>query len=356
MPGQAPYAMPYGPPGVAQPPYGGYPVVAAPAKKKTGLMIGIIALVVVLLVGGTTTAVLLARGGQKQSTPTNVLTAYLEAVAAGKAEEALNYFLNPPTDRSFLTDEVLAYSKQLAPITDISVEEGYSSDRSSTDWISFSYRIGTFVVTDSALMQKFDGKWFIDDSLPTIDLEYRAEMGIGMTLNGVATDGIERSYRGSPVFPGTYEFKITHPMFEIQGISQFKVGRWVEDSDLEWDFVVLKESAVAKLDAAAKKALDACLALQTVESPQCGFDPIKLEGGATPDLTTVRHELTSGNLNDLSWRPDYSNLLSIKAYVFLRVTTTLNDTNGKSYKSNEYVSGVQIDVSDAENLVVTFGG
>lgn len=361
MPGQPPYGtpdqpyapgQPYGAPG--QPPQ-------APAKKKTGLLIVAAVVVVALIVfcvywfalrdkngggGGDNPA-----PGQAATTAVGAVQGYLDALAAGNAADALKYASSQPADTTFLTDEVLAASLAINPITNIQVTAGANT----YDGVVATYNIGTQRVSANFYPEQIGKEYLLDDAAQSVNLTYIYQAGIGMALNGVSLDGLQLS--SVYLFPGTYQFTTTNSLL-VFSPGQFVVedpDGFTSTSSIQ---LALASDAQPKLQAAAKTALDGCLTEKTLVT-SCGFGLTgSLPGGGTPDLSTLTWTVASGDATfaqtTFSAATYSSNPTSAKASVSLKITGQLNDTAGKSYSGNTYVFSVTVDFSDPANMKVTF--
>jgi hypothetical protein len=119
--GAAPYGglqpFPAGP-SFGSPPFGGPP----PRNRRrliltvAGAVIAVIVVVAGVVVFGVGSS---DSGGPK--TAGDAVKGYLEALAKGDAAAALSYGLNPPPDKTLLTDEVLKKQLDKLPITDIKI-------------------------------------------------------------------------------------------------------------------------------------------------------------------------------------------------------------------------------------------
>src|SRR5699024_985013 len=146
--------------------YGGtQPPGPQKSGRRTGLVLGIIAAVAVLaIIAGGLWMVLssddqaqtpaadegAAAAGESQddgaagggeATAHGAVEAYLSSLAAGNFDEAFSYVQDDPRDAD-LTDQLIAHSLELAPLTGIEVEESTASADEPSDYVQFSYNLG----------------------------------------------------------------------------------------------------------------------------------------------------------------------------------------------------------------------
>lgn len=103
-------------------------------------------IVVAMLLLGTSTAGCGSSGEDRSgkdkttaaSKPSDVVKGYLRALASDDADKALGYLAKRPSERTFLTDKVLAKANSIAPLTDISVP----TSSGSSGYVHASYKLG----------------------------------------------------------------------------------------------------------------------------------------------------------------------------------------------------------------------
>ena len=386
MPGQPypgqPYApdqfntagQPYAPgqPYVPGQPYGvGEQPPTPPKKKKTWLIILIIALAVVLVGGGIFFAVWHSttrddgiKGGRADDDPVEAgqattaqaaVRGYLQALAAGNSADALSFATDPPSDTTFLTDDVLAASLAINPIT---FQQAVREDLSTQDYIAVTadYQIGSQSVDATYLTTLRDGYYFIDQVTAPVDLYAAYVSDIGMELNGVPLSIISYPY----LFPGSYQLSIDNSMLTLTG-GQFVVTDPMAYPPVDMS-VELAADTPAQLASAAKTTLDGCMAEKSLMS-DCGIGlPIIFSEDKIRDVddSTVRWDFITGN-SDFS--PDgfyYDPLIeSVEASAPIDVTVrrTVNGEGadaGYIFYSCYDISSVSVYFSDPDNLDASF--
>jgi hypothetical protein len=323
--GQQPPAAPqYGGPQAAAPQYGGpqatqYAAPTGPKRKMgTGALIAIVGgsiLGVVVLVAAVMFGVSRIGGGPgdggggddapaaKASSPSDAVTGFLTAVADADAEKALGYLGSPPSDTSMLTDEVLAASNTLAPITGIEVPE--ESGKSGSADVTATYLIGgeSVTTTFSALDYDDDGQWEISGGTGYI---YTGSFdGLGLTINGQEVEGDEVE-----VFPGSYQLATTLPNFTLSGESIVKVTEPYASAETSGIEPVLTEEALQTFRGLVRESVNACIASTTLAAG-CGLElPATISDGTQLTDGTITRTLdanANATLDSLKATPSYDN-------------------------------------------------
>ncbi len=312
---------PGGPYGVGQPP---------PRKKRTGLVIGIIAGALVVVVGLAIGLVaLVSDGGGK---PSEKVQAYLEALAAGDAPKALNQAAKAP-DTTFATSEALKAQQKVAGISSIEVSSGSRSGNRAR--VTATYKFGEKQADETYTLTKIDGDWKIDDALYPIDL---SDLDVpGLTLLGIDTAGKDKAY----VFPGPLVWGSTNEYLSVKERDSDEFTLSPADgsyaySTLETGLSDAGEKAVATavstFIAACAKAKD----LNPDNCPQSEYDYQAVAGTATwtapTDLSALEYRTSSPVTKvyvtgDLTWSVSYT----AEDYSGARKKVTSNDVDGSLY-------------------------
>ncbi|TGO05404.1 hypothetical protein [Serinibacter arcticus] len=312
----------YGGP-TGQPPYG--PGGPTPPKKKTpvGLIIGIVvaAVAVIVLVvflatrGGGDSAEDPTTGtdgsGTESATadalaPEAVVEGFLTAIAEGDAAAALA-FVDPvePIDETLLTDEVLAASNAIAPITDI-VVTAPTEDMAYGGDVEASYSIGGTPVSESfSVSGDGDGNYAMYAPGGSVYVPSTVS-GLDVTVNGVAVEP-DGSY---DAFIGSYQLATTTPNFVVAGTVDTVVTAPYESGSFSGLEVDLTDEAKQVFHDTVRAAVDACLATTTLDAG-CGLaipgtlsdGSVVVDGSVTRTLTGDA-ELRIGGLNP---EPNYDN-------------------------------------------------
>lgn len=283
---------------------------SSPTGMSTGALLGIvgggiaflvvvISVVMALVIGQSRSPGLgggPAGGGSDQG-PAAVVEAYLQAIAASDAKKALEYVQTPPSDTALLTDDALAASNALAPISDISVTEPTDADFSTE--VRASFTMGAKAVDADFRVSEYDseGTWLIDNAIAEIDLS-RFD-GLDLDLNG------ETVGDSAEVFPGTYELTTTTPNFTLSGATTLTVSDGYAFPSLSDLDVALSDEGLALFRSTVQDAAAACLASKSLIAG-CGLDiPETLSDGSRPvDGTLTRTLSAEGRAKLDSLEPD----------------------------------------------------
>lgn len=329
---------PYGAP--APPAPGGYGAYGAPTgpggtppkkKRRTGLIIGLIAGgVVVLLALAIGLIAILAGGGDK---PSATVKTYLQALSDGNATKALDQG-GKPSDTTFLTDAALKTQQGVAKISNIDVSDGYSSGNRAR--VTATYKFGNKQADESFSLTKISGDWKLDATVYPIDL---TSLDIpDLTLLGIKADGKDKAY----VFPGPLTWGSSNDYYTVKdsgGADDFTLspsdGSFSYTS-LETDLSDTGQKAVAD---AVTTLLTTCAASKSLEPdncPQAEYDYEGVDGTATwtppSDLSTLQYQ-TGTPVNevtvsgDLTWSVTYT----AQDYSGAQKQVTVDDVDGSIY-------------------------
>lgn len=305
-------------------PTSAYPVApAAPRKPMSkGLLFGIIggAAVLVLLVAAAIIVPGLLRGAAP--TASEAVEEYLTALSEGDAETALT-FVETYADDSLLTDEVLGASLELAPITDIVVEE--SEDASEYEaTVSASFAVGGETIErEFTAYSSSDDGWVISDGLVMATLSNFD--GLGLTVNGV-----EPADPSTSLFPGAYQLALGYEQFALDSDTDTFTLTTDDDSELFWDiYPVLTDDGAATFRSLVRAAIEECVAMKTLTTP-CGMDITEIDlSGHTPVDGSVTRTITSdgmATLDSMVPEVDYSTPTLVSTYDTPDVEMTLQGT------------------------------
>ena len=140
---------------------------------------------------------------------------YLSALAEGRAEDALVCSVVAPTNYDLLTDEVLAKSLVLGPITDISVETVFSRPERTSE-VNASYKIGNETINFAFPVEKFHGSVCLSRVTQRLS-SLLVQPYIDYAINGVPLREIlPESGELTELFPGSYELTIDNEAMILQ--------------------------------------------------------------------------------------------------------------------------------------------
>lgn len=301
---QQPGAVPPSPYGAqpgwqpGQPPPGAWGAPPPANKSRVGLVIGAVAaslvviiVVAVILVGRSAAREQEAEEQASQARIDGVTAAVqgaFDAIVAGDAATALT-FVEADGDTTFLTDDVLAVSNEIAPISEVVVTPPSSVDEyyASVD-VDVSFMLGDEQVGQTYTVNDFDddGTWLISDLV-----------GHGYYFD--SSDGLEVALNGVPVttedfllFPGSYRFTTASEYFTLGDDAAFTVTDpfMVDIPLLEPE---LTDEGLAAFQDAVQTAVDGCVSSKDLETG-CGLSlPAKLDDGTKLKDGTVKRTLSS---------------------------------------------------------------
>ncbi len=332
-------------------PVGGYPpgaYSAAPAAPKKpmskGLLFGIIggAAVLVLLIAAAIIVPNLLRGAAP--TASDAVEKYLTALSEGDAEAAIT-FVETYADDSLLTDEVLGASLELAPITDIVVEE--SEDASEYEaTVSASFAVGGETVErDFTAYNSSEDGWLISDGLVMATLSNFD--GLGLTVNGV-----EPADSSTSLFPGAYQLALGYEQFALDSDTDTFTLSTDADSELFWDiYPVLTDDGAATFRSLVRTAIEECVAMKTLTTP-CGMDITDIDlSGYTPVDGSVTRTITGdgqATLDSMLPEVDYSTPTLVSTYDTPDVDMTLQGTKDGTTSEFEVLFGGYMDTPSVD--------
>ncbi len=188
-------------------------------RRKTLIIIGVVALALIVL--GVGTALLLINLRQTASTDSggsaassgatspgrttaaatgasDAVEAYLTALSTGDAAKALSYGATKPTERSMLTDKVLVKAGKRAPLSAIDVP---AVDGQSSATVQASYKIGKTPVTESFEVIKQGEAWKLERVAAEVELGLVRTASVPLLINGTRV-----TKKAVSLFPGSYTF------------------------------------------------------------------------------------------------------------------------------------------------------
>lgn len=236
------------------------------------------------------------------STPHGAVEAYLTALSEGDAEGALS-LIDAPSDTSHMTQEVLDASLEIAPITDISVNEVETGEYAVSEEVTGSFTLGDEEVTHRFWTSSDDegDSWDVDASISL------GEPSTG-TLD-VAVNGVEFTTSDAYVFFGAaYELEITQENFTFEGDDNIvhATESYISTSDLSPELTEEAEDTWRQL---ILDDVEQCVASNEKEAG-CGIDmPDDISGAEVIDGSIERSLPSSSqqDLDNIEPRVDWSN-------------------------------------------------
>jgi hypothetical protein len=319
--------------------YGG-PGGPTPPRKKApvGLIIGAVVAVVAIIIlivflatrGGDDSAEDPTTGTDGSSSesatadalaPEEVVEGYLTAISEGDAAAALA-LVDPsePLDETLLTDEVLAASNAIAPITDISVTAPTDDITYGGD-VDASYSIGGTPVSASfSVSGDGDGNYALYSPGGSVYLP-SSVAGLEVTVNGVVVSPDENY----DAFIGSYQLATTTPSFAIAGTVDSAVTAPYESASFSGLEVGLTDEAKQVFHDTVRAAVDACLGAGTLDTG-CGLAiPGTLSDGTVVTEGTVTRTLSGDSelrIGALNPEPNYDNPFFVRGDYIGTVSTT----------------------------------
>jgi hypothetical protein len=135
---------------------------------------------------------------QNTPRPSDAVAAYLQALAAGDATSALSYAADPAPSGPLLTNEVLAESRKLTPLTEIQVPVIEDQNAKS---VSATYTLGSSTVSESFDVVKVANAWKLSRAVKDLDLSFIVDGPVPLKINGVKV-----AQEAVAVLPGSYAF------------------------------------------------------------------------------------------------------------------------------------------------------
>jgi hypothetical protein len=281
-PKPGPYGAPPGPygPGPAQ------PTLRPKGKGKILIIIGAASLAVILMAvfavvvatrdrpnpGGSTSAQGQQTNPAQSSAPHNTprpsdaVTAYLHALAAGDAVAALSYAADPAPTGPLLTNEVLAKSQKRAALTEIHVP--VVEDQNATA-VSATYTLGNSAVSESFDVVKVADSWKLSRAVKDLDIGFIVDESVPVKINGVKVNKDSVA-----VLPGSYAFTTGLPYVGYGTKNVVLVKSPYVEADTYRIQSQLTKSGEKAVISATKKSYDKCLKADSINPKNC---PMKFE-------------------------------------------------------------------------------
>lgn len=267
-------------------------------------------------------------GGPPPSSPAaegikaaDTVRSYLEAIAGGHAGEARALVLDAPTDAPFLTDEVLAKSQAIAPLTDIVLAEVTETRPES---VRASYKLGDRQISyiEFPVSRQADGSYLLDGVAKPISSS--DVNGLPLVVNGVKGDTGEVA-----VFPGVYEISTSSEYVDLE-VSNFEVRSAGDFDEFEPEYS-LTTTGRETFVKAFRSSIDKCIASAKLDAG-CGLVPLRssdyelIEGTVERELT----EEAKAYLENPKVRIDDEEPVAEASGVKIRVRTQVDCKKGST--------------------------
>ncbi|GAA1142144.1 hypothetical protein [Nesterenkonia lutea] len=243
--------------------------------------------------------------------PAAAVESYFTALADGEAEAARS-LLYEVSDDSLMTEEVLAASLELAPITDVEVTEDAAAEEAAySQEVQVSYTLGEVGVTKRVYTYQNPDTdaWEVDAEAELM----QPDLGdLAVTVNGEAVEGGEAT-----VFLGLmYQLDLEEENFSFDGDGVVEVTEtYTTATTLE---VALTEAATETWRELIIADVEDCIASKEMEAG-CGLDmPADVSGAAVVEGSISRSlpAETDQALQRLTPSPSYTTPTLVKAEYF----------------------------------------
>jgi hypothetical protein len=198
---------------------------------------------------------------QKASRPSDAVAGYLNALAAGDATAALSYAADPAPTGRLLTNEVLAQSRDRAPLTGIEVPV---VDDQNAKSVSARYTLGSSPVSESFDVVKVADSWKISRAVKDLDISFIVDGSVPVKINGVKV-----TEESVAVLPGSYAFTTGLPYVGYGSKNVVLVKSPYGDTDTYMIQSKLTKSGKKAAISATKKSFNKCLKQHSLTPKNC---------------------------------------------------------------------------------------
>lgn len=267
-------------------------------RSKAPLIIGIVAAAMVLIIVLAVVLQAQARNRLEQQEQeaaqarvdgaAGAVQGAFDGLVAGDSAAVLSH-VETDGDASLLTDEVLAASAAIAPITNVVVTPpGEIDEYMAYADVDVSYTLGDTEVSQTYTVEDLDadGTWTVRDLLADYYL-YDTYDGLEILLNGAQVTSEEFE-----LFPGAYEFTTSTTYFTLDGTTTFEITEPYL-TDVPSFEPALTDDGVTVFRTAVSDAVDACVSSKKLKTG-CGLSmDKKLSDGTVLKDGTIERTLTS---------------------------------------------------------------
>jgi hypothetical protein len=227
-----------------------------------------------------------AQSGAAHNTPrpSDAVSAYLQALAAGDAVAALSYAADPVPTGVLLTNEVLAKSQNRAALTEIQVP--VVEDQNATS-VSATYTLGSSAVSESFDVVKVADAWKISRAVKDLDLSFIVDGSVPVKINGVKVD-----QRSVSVLPGSYAFTTGLPYIGYGSKNVVLVKSPYVEADTSRIQSQLTNSGEKAVISATEKSFNKCLKAHSLTPKNC---PMKLDSKYSYTKNTITWRQTGSD-------------------------------------------------------------
>ena len=227
-----------------------------------------------------------SQNGAPQQTPrpSDAVTAYLHALAAGDAVTALSYAADPAPTGRLLTNEVLAESGERAPLNEIQVP--VVEDQSAKS-VSATYTLGDSAVSESFDVVKVGDSWKLSRAVKDLDLSFIADGSVPVKINGV-----KLTESSVAVLPGSYAFTTGLPYVGYGSKNVVLVKSPYVEADTYRIQSQLTKSGKKAVISATKKSYNKCLNAHSLNPKNC---PMNFDSKYRYNKSTITWQQAGGD-------------------------------------------------------------
>ncbi len=260
---------------------------------------------------------------------------YLKAVASGDAASALAYGAKRPTERSLLTDEMLAANHAAAPITDIKASEGTGGDHQT---VKASYKLGGTRVNTTFEVTHANGTWALDAVAAPLPLDLSSISGVDLKINGK-----KLPINNPTVFPGSYTITTSNGWFKVSG-GKVQVKNGAASRTVRPAKLALSASGISAIRKAAQAKLNWCLKKNSLTPADCAAD-LRLPDGNQVRPSSINWHVASGASAMRTLRPILDSAGSAHAKVSVKTQVYCTSTNGHRWRGSASIRFVYATIS-----------
>ena len=325
----------------------------APKKRRKGPLIGLVAggVALVLVIAAVAAIFLTQKAAPASTEPDKVtkataaLQGYLQALAAGDADKAKQYAMNPPADSPLLTNDFFAASIAKNPITEIQVDP--QNDSGTSAYLTANYKIGGKLVQGNYQLTKVAKLWKLNSVVTTVDRPtYWGTLGV--TINGTAAPTSQLSF-----FPGVYQLGTGTSLlaFEQPAFTVNSPGDYV--SGLSTTGPALTDAGKKAMIAKSQEWLTQCLAVQDTNPKDCGMNTPLPDGATLASGSLKRVVDATAPFADATPRVSYDDPTKITLSSYVTVKVSAADTAGNTYSGSTSVTSA-VGTIKGETITVVF--
>ena len=274
----------------------------------------------------------------RTATAEEAVELFLTALADGDADTAVRLTGADASD-PLLTDEVLARSRSLAPIT-VTAVETVTPDEPTRAVVNATFGLGDRSVNRDFTVWRTDDEWILSDALVALPLSAFDELD--PSVNGVPSSSDQPL-----VFPGAYEIELGVDSFDLavegEPLDVLSVATSEDAAPLHTAEPALTEARTEEFRRLVRASLEECLAMPALTTP-CGLDvSTPLDDGAIPIEGSAQRALAAEGeraLDELAPAPDYADPARVTTYDYIYISTRIEaDRGGELISGTLYSSG-----------------